>query len=140
MAVVLLCLLDLPDLGRNQLTRYTLGGGGPGQDVRKRKVESGFVSPSSYLIFRYTKSREHQHVVAMPESSLETGKYERSLTGADVRISGRHFVDTNGRVLELRGANVSSCSKVYVTFRPVLNHLSLEAKLHRIYHFDDWLK
>jgi hypothetical protein len=29
-----------------------------------------------------------------------------------ISITGRHFTDTNGRVLDLRGANVGSSSKV----------------------------
>jgi hypothetical protein len=33
---------------------------------------------------------------------------------SNVRITGRDFVDQHGRVLDLRGANVSSASKVYV--------------------------
>ena len=30
-----------------------------------------------------------------------------------IQVSGRNFTDNNGRILDLRGANVSSSSKVY---------------------------
>jgi hypothetical protein len=33
---------------------------------------------------------------------------------SNIEISGRDFIDNHGRVLDLRGANVSSSSKVYV--------------------------
>jgi hypothetical protein len=32
----------------------------------------------------------------------------------NITINGRNFVDEHGRVLDLRGANVGSASKVYV--------------------------
>ena len=31
-----------------------------------------------------------------------------------IQLSGRHFIDEHGRVLDMRGANVGSASKVYV--------------------------
>jgi hypothetical protein len=31
-----------------------------------------------------------------------------------IQVSGRNFTDNHGRILDLRGANVSSSSKVYV--------------------------
>jgi hypothetical protein len=37
-----------------------------------------------------------------------------------IKISGRDFIDNHGRVLDLRGANVSSSSKVYVHPNEVL--------------------
>jgi hypothetical protein len=33
---------------------------------------------------------------------------------SNIRVAGRDFVDDHGRILNLRGANVSSSSKVYV--------------------------
>lgn len=35
-------------------------------------------------------------------------------SSSNIEISGQYFVDNHGRVLDLRGANVSSSSKVYV--------------------------
>lgn len=34
------------------------------------------------------------------------------LSAAAISIEGRHFIDSHGRVLHLRGANVSAASKV----------------------------
>lgn len=53
----------------------------------------------------------------MPESSLEVAKYQSARTGSDVKIDGRHFIDPHGRALDLRGANVSSSSKVCVSLK-----------------------
>jgi hypothetical protein len=46
---------------------------------------------------------------------------------SNIEISGRDFIDNHGRVLDLRGANVSSSSKVYVPFESHKIILTLKA-------------
>jgi hypothetical protein len=43
-----------------------------------------------------------------------------------IQVSGRNFSDNHGRVLDLRGANVSSSSKVYVSHFPTDHEADLQ--------------
>lgn len=65
---------------------------------------------------------EHQVELTIGMSSTEASTPDALVPSAsNVRISGRDFVDQHGRILDLRGANVSSASKVYVLPRQTIS-------------------
>jgi hypothetical protein len=59
------------------------------------------------------------YLAVQPDDLLEGGqvlKVDSNIndTNTKLQIHGRHFVDAEGRVVHLRGANVGSASKVSV--------------------------
>lgn len=73
-------------------------------------VRQGVTLHSIYHYFVQSISYSYITMSATKNISIEAFKPGASV----IQVSGRDFTDSHGRILDLRGANVSSSSKVYV--------------------------
>jgi hypothetical protein len=54
------------------------------------------------------------HSVPIMSSQQVTTPGPLALSSAELKVFGRHYIDSQGRIVHLRGANVSASAKVYV--------------------------
>jgi len=71
----------------------------------------------SSIIITHKGSYRYYNMTTTKDISFEAFKPGASV----IQVSGRNFTDNHGRVLDLRGANVGSSSKVYVALKPTLS-------------------